>query len=262
MNLGVLGDFEPEHPTGMVLRALFRAHAINPIFASAGGPEVPGIVEAWASQGFAGCLVLPPLRADAARVAERFFSVRHSLGVANALRFSPAGIFGYNTESDGFWSQVKDITPSNALVLGSGPAARTACLTLLEHGWSVQLWNRTLAKSRVFATALASFGNVKFAPEADPTGCSLIVNATPLGTRAGEQPPVVWSKAGPKTVAFDFVLRRVQTEFLRSANLRGLKTIDGRECYCETVALAAEAILESKVDRDALRTAVGLIGPS
>ncbi len=256
--MGVLGEFEPESLLGQAVRAVLKESQIQPLFANVSGPEVPGLVQEWSDQGAFGALVLPPLRADAARVAERFFSVRHSLGAANALRFTSSGVFGFNTESDGFWSQVADIAPSTALVLGAGPAARTACLTLLANGWKVKLWNRTLAKSRVFGAALASLGEVKFAHEADPSGCGLVVNATPLGARAGEHPPVIWTKAGPRTAAFDFVLRHVQTEFLRAASLRGLQTIDGRECLCETLALAVEAATDSKVNRMAIRRALGI----
>lgn len=208
--------------------------------------------------GFRGVSVGNPHKVNAARAAQRFFVVRHSLGVANALIFEN-GIFAQNTEVPGFVQTLKDIPPGKALVLGSGGAARSVVLGLLELGWQVHVWNRNVTKSRIFVTLFKRYGDtVKMETRPDPSGCSLVINATPLGVRIGEQPPLLWTYVRPKTVVCDLVYRRVATEFVRNASMKGLRTIDGRELLVEQAALAIEWWTNREVPRAPMRAAVGL----
>lgn len=222
-----------------------------------GQAEFEECVRSLAAAGFHGAAIDAPHRAAAARMAERFYEVRHSLGVANALLFRE-GVFGSNTEVAAFKELIEGIEPDTALVLGSGGAARTAVASLLADGWRVKVWAPNAMKVRLMANVLRSFGDIELISRADTSRCRLIVNATHLGKRAGEQPPVVWQNAMRDAVAFDFVFRRVQTEFLRGASLRGLRTIDGRELVVEAAALSLEWWFRNPAPRAAMRSAAGL----
>lgn len=210
-----------------------------------------------ASCGFLGLNITLPHKARAARIAERYFEVKHNVGVANALKLKD-GIFGMNTEVPAFVAPIKHLQPSTALVLGSGPAARTAITALLLEGWRVKVWNKNAMKSRLLRSVLKRMGDAELVPYPNPAGCALIVNATRLGTKPGEQPDVEWKNVRRGAVAYDFVFRRVATEFLRSAASRGLATIDGREMLVEKAALALEWWLERSVPREPMRLAIGL----
>lgn len=207
--------------------------------------------------GFAGVSVANPHKVDAARIAERFWVARFSLGVANALKFD-GGIFAQNTEVPAISECVRGIDPSTALVMGTGHAARSVVAGLLQMDWKIKVWNRNANKTRILQTLLGRYGTLEIAANPDPSGCRLVVNATPLGAKPGEQPPLQWARILPRTVCFDLVFRRVPTEFLRAASMRGLKTIDGRELLVEQCALTFEWISGKPAPRPAMRTAAGL----
>ncbi len=207
--------------------------------------------------GFHGAHISMPHKAAAARMAERFFEVRFSMGVANALEFK-GGIFGTNSEVPSFRKIISDIEPTAALLLGAGPAARTAAIGLLANGWRVKVWNRNAMKSRLLASLLKRDGELELIPEANPSGCKLIVNATRLGMKTGEIPPVKFQSVMRDTVVVDFVYRRVPTELLRSARSRGLKAIDGRELLVEKIAMTLDWWTGKSVDRNVMLNSVGL----
>ncbi len=214
-------------------------------------------IESLGMAGFLGAAINNPHKADAAKLALEYFRMRGSLGVANALKLGPP-IVAQNTEVPAFDAQIADIPSGTALVMGSGRAARSALQSLCERGWKVRLWNRNVIRSKPLIAFFEYYGRVEPVSRPDPTGCSLIVNATPVGAKAGEQPPVLWEFAKPRTRCLDFVYRRVQTEFLRKASSLGFGIVDGRELLVERSALALEWWLGTEIPRDPMRLAVGL----
>ncbi len=207
--------------------------------------------------GFRGVFVGYPFKVDAARIAERFWVHRFALGVANSLMFDK-GIFAQNTEVPAIAACVKHVQKGNALVMGTGHAARSVIAALLQEGFTVRLWNRNINKTKVMKSLLERHGDIELITSPDPSGCKLVVNATPLGSKLGETPPLVWARTLPQTVCFDLVYRRVPTDFLRTASSRGLKTIDGRELLVEQSAQVLEWWTGKQADRDAMRIAVGV----
>lgn len=207
--------------------------------------------------GFRGVAVSHPHKVSAARLAQRFFTVKHAMGVANALIFE-AGIWGQNNEVASIQALVRHLAPGNALVMGAGSGARSVAVALLDSGWRVRLWNRNGMRSRLLQSTIRRFGEIELVPNANPIGCSLIVNATSLGRRAGEKLPVDWNYARRGTTVLDLVYRRVPTELLREATLRGLPVIDGRRIVAEKAALTLEWWLGETVERAPLLEAAGL----
>jgi shikimate dehydrogenase len=260
LRIAVIGDPSDSELIADVFTAALREmkipHQVAPLDVRV--DEFHDCISHLAAIGFKGVSVGNPHKPMAAKLASSFFVVKHSLGVANALQLGTS-IYAQNTEVAAFESKIAELTPGTALVMGSGRAARSVVMGLLESGWKIRLWNRNVMRSRPFLTLFQRYGEIEMLPEADPSGCSLIVNATSLGTRAGEQPPVKWTFARPHTTACDLVYRRVATDFLRSAMQRGFKTIDGRELMLEQAALALEWWCGEKVPREAMRRAVGLV---
>jgi shikimate dehydrogenase len=207
--------------------------------------------------GFGGVAVLHPHKVDAARVAERFWVSKYALGVANALMLS-GGIFAQNTEVEALVRVLNAMEPTTALVMGTGHAARSVVMALFSMNWKVRVWNRNALKSRPIQTLFKRFGEVELLPNPDPSGCKLVVNATPLGAKIGEQPPLQWQHVQPRTVCVDLVYRRVATEFIRNARLKGLTAVDGREILVEQAALSLEWWIGRAVPRVPMRAAVGL----
>lgn len=211
-----------------------------------------------ASIGFRGALALDSTRVEAARMGEKFFLANHSMGVANALSFQAGRVLAQNTEVPSIASLISEVEPGKALVLGSGAAARSTIMALFELGWQVRLWNRSALKARPMIPLFARFGKIELIYQPDPAECRLVVNCTPLGAKAGQSPPLEWGHVRPKTVFMDLVVRRVPTDFLRTATSRGLAAIDGRNVIVESGAKALEWWTGKTIDRGAMRVAQGL----
>lgn len=258
IRLAVLGEGSEAQLTAKALDGALRSAGseAEAVTIECSVDEFGPCIERLGTLGFAGVSVGNPFKAEAAKLAKQFFVVKHAMGVANALKLGRE-IYAQNTEVTAFTNFVKDLKPGHALVMGSGRAARSAVISLFECGWRVRVWNRNVIRSRPFAIAFETYGKVDLASSADPVGCSLIVNATPVGAKAGEQPPVKWANAGPKTTAIDFVYRGVATEFLRSAAHRGIKTVDGRQLLVEKAALALEWWLGEPVPREPMFESIG-----
>lgn len=210
--------------------------------------------------GFQGVSVGNPHKPIAAKLATGFFIVRHALGVANALSLGE-NIYAQNTEVPAFCKLIAGIPPATALVMGSGRAARSAVMGLYESGWQVKLWNRNLQRSKPLVSLFVRYGNIQTVPQPDPSGCSLIVNATPLGRKAGEEPPLIWRYARPKTTLVDYVYRNVATEFIRAGVRHGFQTIDGRELLIEQAAFALEWWHQRQAPREPMLEAIGFKKP-
>jgi len=67
--------------------------------------------------------------------------------------------------------------------------------------------------------------------------CGLVINATPLGTRKGDMPPVPLEALQSGMVIYDLVYAR-ETELVKSAKDKGLKAVDGRDMLVNQGALA------------------------
>lgn len=208
-------------------------------------------VQSLRDAGLRAAAVGNPHKVLAARIGEKFFMARESVGVANAILFENE-IYARNTEVTAFVNSISGFEPGKALVMGTGQVARSVCMGLFHTGWKVRSWNRNINKTRVLQTMFKRYGDIEAATMADPSGCRLVVNATPVGAKAGEQPPLQWNHVQPRTVVCDLVIRRVPTELLRAASLRGLNTIGGKQLMVEQAALAVEWWTGSEPPREAM----------
>jgi shikimate dehydrogenase len=214
--------------------------------------ELGAGIEKLTALGFKGVNVGDPLKPNAARLAPHFYAVKHSLGSANALMLN-GGVYAQNTEFPACMKTLEGIEPGTALVMGAGHSARAMGMALLESGWKVRVWSRSAMKARPLITLLQRYGKIELISSPDPVGVGLIVNATPLGMRIGEMPPINWNHVQKSAVVVDLIVRRVNTELIRGATLRGLRTIDGRELLIEQAAQALEWWTSKPVPRGAMR---------
>ena len=262
MRFAVIGDPPDSELLTTVLRSAFIALQIDAevLLLECEREAFPDCVTHLNANRFKGISVGNPHKPVAAKLATQFFIVKHALGVANALTLGD-NIFAQNTEVPGFRRLIADVPPATALVMGSGRAARSAVMGLFESGWQVKLWNRNLLRSKPLVSLFLRYGNIETAHTADPTGCTLIVNATTVGRKAGEEPPIMWKYARPKTTIVDFVYRTVATEFLRSGARLGFNTIDGKELLVEQAAFAVEWWLQKSCPREPMLAAINFHKP-
>ena len=158
-----------------------------------------------------------------------------AVGAANTLYFDKDVLHATNTDVEGFIENLDASAPgwdaaSDVLVLGAGGSARAVVFGLIERGIArVHLANRT--RDRALALADQFGANVQPVAWDDIDGvlprAGLLVNTTSLGMKG--QPPLAVNVnllAASATVA-DLVYAPLETELLKAAKLRRLKTADG-----------------------------------
>lgn len=203
--------------------------------------------------GFLGLNVTLPLKQDELLLEIGDGTVR-AVGAANTVKMDAGNMRSTNTDAAGFYEPIRDLAPGRALLLGAGGAARAVAFVLAQSGWEARIWNRTEAGAREIAE---QFGGTA-TNEPNPADCSLVINATSLGLREHEMPPLLWEHLEPESTVYDLVYREGATDFLQAAAKRGARTIDGREMLVAQGAASFAWWLGAEPSLTAMREAVGL----
>ncbi|CCE06413.1 Shikimate dehydrogenase [Bradyrhizobium sp. STM 3843] len=197
--------------------------------------ELADFITHLARHGFIGANVTIPHKERVLALTEPDDRAR-AVGAANTLWYDGDGVLrATNTDVEGFVDNLDAAVPGwdrtdEALVLGSGGAARAVVFGLLERGIGrVHIVNRTLAR----AQGLADQFGARVVPAGwDSVGAllpraGLFVNTTSLGMHG--QPPLALDVGAlpEQCVVADLVYVPLETELLASAQARGLRTVDG-----------------------------------
>lgn len=190
--------------------------------------------------GFAGVNVTVPHKEAAFELAQTRDRAAEICGAANLLVFGPDGTQGRNTDHVGLYQSLKEslgehgLSGKTVVLLGAGGAARGALLALDELGAAqIHILNRHHARAESLAHALARNLSAKLLPgpleswTALAPQAALLLNTTSAGM-AGT-PPLALDLGGlPQGAAVcDIVYNPLETQLLKNAAARGLKTIDG-----------------------------------
>jgi shikimate dehydrogenase len=184
---------------------------------------------------FAGGNITVPLKEEAFTNVDCLTDTAKSIGAVNTVYMENGKLWGDNTDAYGFSANLVNSAPEwcnaqSALVIGAGGAARAIVKSLIDAGFAdITILNRTLARAEelavqfgvgVIAGALADFA--KYAPMAD-----LFVNTSSIGMSGKGEMHFDFSTAKPSALVTDIVYVPLETAFLKSARLAGLKTVDG-----------------------------------
>lgn len=203
--------------------------------------------------GFTGVNVTVPHKEAAFALAHVTDAAAEMAGAANLLIFHPDGrIEGRNTDAVGLRESLRQEMSSlqgkTVVLLGAGGAARGALLALNELGAAqVHILNRHADKAVMLARALQPAVQSKLLPESlghwssVAGSADLVVNTTSAGMK-GHAPLELDLAALRGTVTvLDIVYNPLQTELLKQARARGLKTIDGLGMLMHQAAPSFEA---------------------
>jgi len=185
-------------------------------------------------RGFAGANVTIPHKENVLALSTPDDRAQ-AVGAANTLWFADGELRSTNTDVEGFINNLDACAPGwdkaeEALVLGAGGSARAVVFGLIERGIKrVHLANRTLSRAQALAE--------KFGAAVQPTEwarlgellsrAKLLVNTTSLGMH-GQGPLEIDVGQLPKdAVVADLVYVPLETELLKAAKARGLRTADG-----------------------------------
>jgi shikimate dehydrogenase len=187
--------------------------------------------------GFKGVSVTVPHKEAAFALADRLDIAATSAGAVNQLIFrDDGGIDGLNTDVHGLATSLADVPlkGKTAVLLGAGGAARAAVLALdLLGAIEIRILNRSRSRADILAAALAPAVKARLAPMAledwpeAAGGAALVVNATSAGMKGTPSLDVPLDTLPKDALVCDIVYNPLETEFLKRAHGRGLKTVDG-----------------------------------
>jgi shikimate dehydrogenase len=185
--------------------------------------------------GFVGGNITKPHKEAAFRLVDRREGAADAIGAVNTVWFENGALVGGNTDYVGYLAHADDRAPGwdaaggLAVVLGAGGAARAIVYGLRGRGLDVALVNRTRARAEDLAKDFAPRVRVHGVDELPRLlrDATLLTNATALGALG--QPPLDIDLGPLKAdaVVYDINYVPLESELLRAAAKRGLRTVDG-----------------------------------
>lgn len=164
----------------------------------------------------------------------------NKIGAVNTVWLEDGKLHASNTDAYGFAGNMDDYAPEwrngkTAIVLGAGGASRAVIYAILNAGYKqVLIFNRTFARAQNLAE---HFGNKCQAIEWSELDsymrdADFMVNTTSLGMAGHDTDPNSISLPGftnakDDLIVTDIVYTPLETLFLKMANEKGLKTVDG-----------------------------------
>lgn len=162
------------------------------------------------------------------------------MGAVNTLRHAPAGYEGFNSDGYGIIEGLResigiDVAGADVVLLGAGGAARAAAVAFIERGCrSLAIGYRSPGPFDALRGVLGPIaGSVQVrgfslaAPPSDLPADAVVVNATPLGLKAGDPPAVDLGKLAGKPMVYDMNYNQMETGLTREAARLGLRAATG-----------------------------------
>jgi 3-dehydroquinate dehydratase type I len=176
-----------------------------------------------------GWAVTTPYKESAAAAATRPAPRVVRSAAANTLVLRHGAVFADNTDADGVVASLKavgiDLSDREAIVRGTGGAARGAAVGLDLAGARVELRGRDPERTRQWSERLdVGRGD----PMSKVPDGAVLVNATPLGSRAGDEAPFTPDEVARAGVVVDMVYGPHEPQLALSARNAGTPYIDGR----------------------------------
>ncbi len=223
----VLGDPVLHSLSPLMYNAAFRALGLSatyvPIRCSA--RDLPGLLGGLARSGGGGNVTVPH-KELAARLVQDASDAAREVGASNTFWRHADRVRGDNTDVEGVLAALLELGVDGGrwLVAGTGGGARAVIVAAKRAGAAVAIRSREPARADEFARWALERG----VPAADPASCDVLVNATPLGLRSSDAPPIPDDAAPGARAALDLVYARGGTRWVQACLARGLRAADGR----------------------------------
>jgi shikimate dehydrogenase len=182
------------------------------------------------------------------------------IGAVNTIVHREGRLTGYNTDGRGFMRSLEEngimIAGKKVLLAGAGGASRAVGYYLSEKAGSLDIYDIDEKKLEKLASDLSRIrGNVSALPRIEnQAGFDIIVNATPLGLKKDDPPPVDLEALLPAQTVCDLIYKR--TRLLDLAAQKGCRTMDGLGMLLWQGVLAFELWTSVPPPADVMRSAL------
>lgn len=230
------------------------------------------VVAAIRALPFVGFNVTMPYKVHVLELCDEVATAASMAGAVNTVHCADGRLVGYNTDGRGLLESLSDdagFSPEgkHVAVLGAGGAGGAAIVAfILGRAASVDVVSRDLVRAeevvaRVAPHLKATRANALTFDDAEQAvrGADLVVNATPLGMRAGDPSPIPASWLHAEQVVFDMVYgREAPTTLLADARRAGATGLDGLGMLVRQGATAVDIWnqdREGRTPRETMRNA-------
>lgn len=195
------------------------------------------------TNGYNGFNVTIPLKVPVSLFLDDIDDYANFAGCVNTVKIGEDKSFiGYNTDIYGFKSAIPndvELSGKRASILGTGGAARAAVVGLSEKGIKyIDMYTRNIINSRqTLDYVRAKFPEIEFNVYQIQNirslkGSAIVINATPIGMRgfmADEMPldRKDFDNIDSDAIIYDIVYNPIKTVFLKEAESRGFRTVEG-----------------------------------
>ncbi len=178
-----------------------------------------------------GLNVTSPYKEEVLAFADYLSPSVEKLGASNVLKIERTSegkplIKAYNTDVIGFQKSLEEENGlKNALILGTGGAARSVALALEHRGVQSIFVSRTPELNSRGDSSIISINYEEV--EAYLPKIDLLVNATPIGFKAEECPKLPYHLLSSQHLVYDLIYNPQETLLLKRARLQGARTKNG-----------------------------------
>lgn len=209
-----------------------------------------------------GALVTMPHKVTTIGLLDEVMTTASVAGSCNAVRLNAQGrLVGDMFDGEGFVRGVlrkgRVVAGARALVVGCGGVGSAIAASLAKAGiGELVLYDTNEPTMQSLASRLRmhypqlglALGSV------DPSGCDIVVNATPLGMQAGDPLPVGVELIAPTAFVGEVVMKQEITPFLAAVRARGCAYQIGTDMLFEQIPAYLEFFGFPTTSSDELRS--------
>lgn len=240
--VGVFGDPVDGNPTGVMEEAGFAALGLNYRYLTLKvTPEDFDIaMKSLKALHMKGINLTMPHKIAVLPYLDEISPAAKIIGAVNTIDIREGRLFGDNTDGKGFVQalEMEQVSPrgKQVTILGAGGASKAIAVECaLAGASSITIINRSTAPGQELALTVTEHTKAKAAyvpwkaHQPIPEGTEILINATPIGfyPNVTQKPDIDYDTITPGMVVSDVVFNPDITEFLKTAALRGAKTISG-----------------------------------
>lgn len=213
--------------------------------------NLKGALRALPALGIVGVNVTLPYKEKVLAYLDEVTEEAELTGAVNTILVKENRLIGYNTDGKGFVASLRkgaEIDPrgKRVVIIGAGGAGRAVSIQLVKEGAErIALFDIVFDKaqdlashiekyiSKVKATALREEGLEK-----EIRGADILINATPVGIKPDDPPPINPKLLHPNLLVYDLIYNPPKTRLLNEAEEIGAKTLNGMGMLLYQGALA------------------------
>jgi len=230
----------------MIYNPWFQAHGIDAVVTPLGikAEDFPALFPVlFRITTLHGALITMPHKVTVTAMVDELTPTARIAGACNAVLKRPDGtLLGDMFDGAGFvrGAQRKGcvVEGSTALVVGSGGVGSAIAASLAAAGLrGIGLFDVNAASAETLGERLRThYPSLRVSTGSrDPAGWDIVVNATPLGMKAGDPLPVDPDRIAPGTFVGEVVMKEEFTPLLRAAQAKGCVVQVGTDMLFEMI---------------------------